>query len=332
MLFHGNSNGGARSAFLACAGLAAVLLIAACDVVETDTAGAGRDAAMLGPAVPMGEAAAAPGSPNAAFFPLAIGNSWEYAGEFAIWMEGGTPQTTFTREVHTLAGYETLFDREYVLEERSITYNDMPPAAMRWYRYRQDKAGLYEADVSVTDPPGDDAPQAAEGLLTTGTVSPWPRLFADLAAGTPEVDKAAFESARDEMQRKLALVEYLRGGSERALLGGGPPGGVLPEELTRLRYPLHVGREWIVREEPQFTSIVERHEVLDLPAGKFGGWRIRVINPMLGPNDTVLLWYGRDGLLATYAWLEVEMVGPTGDPLGMMISEESLLLEDIEIH
>lgn len=310
------------------AALAAVLMLAACGVVDTDTTGG--DAAMLARTAAAQNPSATPVGPNGAFFPLTIGDRWEYSGEFSLWMEGGSRQTQYTYESRTLTGFETLFGREYVIEEQSIVFNSMPPAAVRWYRYRQDKAGLYEADVSITDPPGDYGPQEAV-LTATGTVSPRTRLFAALAAETRAEELAAFEAACGEMRRKLALLDHLRGGSDRALLGGGPPGGVLPDEITRLRYPLHVGQEWVIRDSPLFTSVVERHEVLDLPAGKFGGWRINARSALTGPEDTVLLWYGRDGLLATYVHLEVEMVGPTGDPLGTMISEERVVLEEIEI-
>lgn len=317
---------GARCAALRCAVVALALALSACDVVDSDTAGAGRGAEGLDMIAAAGEAAVTKVNPNSEFFPLAIGNTWEYEGSAVLVIRDLPPITMRSREVHTLTGHETLFDREYVIQERSILMSEMPPVVVNWYRYRQDKAGLYEAGVSITQPPGGGIAGAPEGPLATGAVSPWPSLFSIAAAGVPVEQSEAFEAARDEMLRKLSIVRRLLvGGSGRELLGG-PPGGVLPDELTRLRYPLRIGQEWTIRDAPLFMSVVEAHEVLDLPAGRLGGWRIRINSELYGPNDSVLIWYGRKGLLETYVHLETEMVGPSGDPLGTMTSTEILTL------
>jgi hypothetical protein len=306
--------------------LCAAMTLAACSVVDTDTTV--PDGALLARSVAPGGSPAVAETPRSEFYPLEVGNRWEYSGSQTLWMVGGYPVTMHSYESRTLTGYETLFDREYLIEEQAVILSSMPPAVLYWLRYRQDKAGLYEADVSMTDPPGDDG---AGALRTTGSLSPWPRLFAELAARTPDDKRDVFETARELMRQKLALVGQVLGGTGRAMLAG-PPGGVLPDEITRLRYPLHVGQEWVVRETPLFSSVVEGHEVLDLPAGRFGGWRIRMASEMFGPNDRVLLWYGRDGLLSIYARLEVEVTGPTGEPEGTMVSEETLVLEKVEIR
>jgi hypothetical protein len=187
-----------------------------------------------------------------------------------------------------------------------------------WYRYRQDRAGLYEADIATTLPAGEE-------LSISRTR--WDMLWKKTVDGLKSIDRETVERARIAHFRKIEAVNELLGrGDGRGLLAG-PPGGILPDEIQRLRYPLHPKQEWIIRDTPLFYSVVERQEVLDLPAGRMNGWRIRVYNEFLGDNDIVYLWYGRSGFLGMTVHLETEMDGVSGT----MISDEDLYLESYDL-
>jgi hypothetical protein len=235
------------------------------------------------------------------------------------------------REKRSIVGSEELSGREYMLENQvSIISSGIDPddTITYWYRYRQDRAGLYEADVATTDPPGDDgaaASPAGEDLSIGRTR--WDMLWKKTVDGLKSIDKETVERARIAHFRKIEAVNELLGRGDGPGLLAGPPGGILPDEIQRLRYPLHPKQEWIIRDTPLFYSVVERQEVLDLPAGRMNGWRIRVYNEFLGDNDIVYLWYGRSGFLGMTVHLETEMDGVSGT----MISDEDLYLESYDL-
>jgi hypothetical protein len=70
----------------------------------------------------------------------------------------------------------------------------------------------------------------------------------------------------------------------------------LTQWLVLLKYPLHVGSEWQV--SYNVHARVEGVDVLDLPAGRFVAYRLRVQYPWMQPGEEYLSWYGRAGLLA----------------------------------
>lgn len=300
------------------------------------------------------------------FFPLAIGNRWTYSGEISIETNGVPPTTFRYEETHALIGTEELFGREYILERQDMVDVATGDTITYWLRYRQDRAGLYEADVAISDPPGDEEMHAAairgggrvpttaaadpgEKVCATsggrkgvavatvdGTADPrrarWDALCRRVSADLPAARRAAFSTACDELYQKLRMIDALPGRrTPDASLRGGPPGGVLTDEITRLAYPLHPRQEWIVREDPLFASVVEAHDVLDLPAGRFNGFRIAMGSVLYDPRDVVFIWYGRDGFLKLFAHIEADMVGPGGEPLGTVVTEEHRELEELAL-
>ncbi len=263
------------------------------------------------------------------YFPLAIGNSWTYTGESSISMEGSEQYSILINETRTLVGTEVLFDREYVLEKQEITQIGLDEITTYWLRYRQDRAGLYEADVSIINPPGADRYKISSSDDNSDSYRDrWTSLWKQLADNLKSIDNETIERARIIHFNKISMINELLGRSANsAMLTSGPPGGVLPDEIQRLRYPLHPRQEWIIRDTPLFYSFVESHEVLDLSAGRMTGFKIRIYNEFLEENDIVYLWYGRCGYLGMYAHFETDMRDAEGNIIGTMISDENLFLE-----
>lgn len=274
-----------------------------------------------------------PDSGGKGFFPLDIGNRWTYVGKISITFENAPPSVIHTREVHTLIGTEQRFGREYILEEQEIVDDTNGSEHTYWLRHRQDRAGLYHADIAMNEPPlnrqvrpGDILTKADARRNRMGTL--WQEV-----SETIQIEyRDSYRQAWNDLFQRLQAIDGALG---RQMLGApvlqGPPGGVLPDEITRLSYPLHPGQEWIIREDPLFTSIVEGHDLLDLPPGKMNGFKIWVLNPWLGPNDVVLIWYGRQGYLKLFVHLENEITDPGGNPIDTLIYKESLSLESLDL-
>jgi hypothetical protein len=107
----------------------------------------------------------------------------------------------------------------------------------------------------------------------------------------------------------------------------GRPGGPYEEETVRLEYPLHSGAEYFVRTEPfKVLAVVEGLEVLDLPAGRFNGYRVRLLNDRLDPEDEVVVWRGRCGELGFFIYVEtLAMDVETGEVVRIITEETSWL-------
>lgn len=289
------------------------------------------------------------------FFPLAIGNTWTYKTQ-STWSvqpdSCGTPCVGIGRielghERRELVGTETLFGREYVVEEQTrwsdwgIPFDTIhidtihamtSPLAYR-VRYRQDGAGLYEADVSYGQPPGtvggpaadygEPAPEAMERVSET-----LQRKGMRLTA----VEAAAYDAANARLQEKLEVVAAaLAWHGHRPGPFGGRRGGALDHEITRLKYPLHPGQRWVIRDSPLFTSRVIRHDVLRLPAGTLDGYQIRIESELFGPGDAVYIWYGRAGFLKLSASLYGEALDEWGNHIGTVVSREYSALESFKL-
>ncbi len=267
------------------------------------------------------------------FFPLDMGNRWTYTGETSIMAEGGEPLTIHFEEEHKIVGTEELFDRMYILEEQVHVDDYSGDPIVSWARYRQDRSGLYTADVPLTDPPGDDEVFAKSNTARVDKRRErWDILCQRAASGFQSDNLIAFRQASNNLYRKMRMIDEILGRQTPGVpLLGDPPGGVLPDEITRLRYPLHPRQEWIIRDSPLFESMVIRHDVLDLPAGKMNGFRIGVFSELYDPGDEVLLWYGRNGFLRMFAHFEVEMVDPSGNTTGILVSEENMFLTNLEL-
>lgn len=272
------------------------------------------------------------------FFPLAIGNEWLYSGERTMYVEGDSFAAVEPfDERRTLIGTEELFGRNYVVEQRKQWNPAYPPDPWNEisYRvfYRQDKAGLYEADVPGKQPSDSAMRLAGSTSERAKGDGEWRALGERLRAAVRPADSPAFERALTRLERKVDLMhavvrKHARSWPHRV----GPPGGVLPDELTRLKYPLHPGQTWTIRDVPRFTSTVEAREMLDLPAGRFGSWRVRIDIDGLGPSDYVLIWYGRDGFLKLRVHAETEETTyefPYGSGR-TQVFEECMSLESLE--
>lgn len=302
--------------------IASMTLLVACNITDTDTTDleslhslAGEEALLS-----KGKGGCDPGQGD--FYPLALGNSWSYTGERSMLIGDNESYNVSVQEIRTITGTEELFGREYVLEEQfSIISGDIEPddTITYWSRYRQDRAGLYAADVATNTPPG-------EILVMIRT--PWEKLWQRSIEKLESVDKKAAERVRIAHFNKIAAVNELLGRGNSRALQTGPPGGILPDEIQRLKYPLHPRQEWIIRDTPLFYSVVEKHEVLELPAGRMNGWKIRVYNEFLGNNDIVYLWYGRSGFLGMTVHLETTMDGV----YGTVISDENLFLVSYDLE
>jgi hypothetical protein len=275
-----------------------------------------------------------PGDQSKGFFPLDTGNEWMYAGDFLVVIDGDTASVTGSSEKHTIIGTEERFGREYVLERQVRTDEDGDTLTVYWVRYRQDKAGLYEADIALTEPPFVRGLRVSAAAWNTGARSEYLARAWRRAAATMGADRRrAYTEGWECITRRLGLINSVIG--REAIdrpASQGRPGGVLPDEITRLGYPLHPGREWVVRDDGFLvTGVVDSHDVLDLAPGRMNGWKVMFLNANLGPNDIVEFWYGRAGFLGLNVHVEQEIVDPGGNPLGTLVAEEQLYLEDLDL-
>lgn len=263
------------------------------------TAGCDETFTPASPILPSAEGQKNP--PAGEFYPLSVGNVWTYHRAYTLVIEViiGPPYSkveTYEGVVERrIVGTEDIDGVEYVVERMTLTPDGVPESRIRWTRYRQDHAGLYVADVPGSDPPTPpaDALAASGGHASTA--------FHDaLIAAADRTDRPFIGRAlRNHARRIEAAYKSLAPIAGPAPDGVGRPGEILPGELLYLSYPLHRGVAWFNRVEPFFVrSEVEAHEVLDLAAGRFPVYRVRVDNEFLDPEDRVVAWYGRCGRLA----------------------------------
>jgi hypothetical protein len=248
-----------------------------------------------------------------AWFPLELGNSWQYERTFTL-SQGGIVQETFHSTVsYSMTEVEELFGREYVVME---CYDDDIPS---WIRYRQDQSGLYEADVAIKSPPADSGERVIRRSASAiGTTLSERILSAPCNA-----------SIRDALRKRLEVHEQIRAliKSPSFAMALRPGTGVLPEEITRLSYPLHRGASWLIRDDPPFVATVEGRDVLDLPFGKRNAVRVRIDPPQTGNNYyRVLFWYGRCGELRSHVVVEGEFTREDGSTQWVRTEDEQVLV------
>lgn len=283
----------------------------------------------------------AAGAPRAgAFFPLGIGSRWHATADNHLRVEpaGGGPPTeelsTHSDIVRTLIGTEILSGRSYVVQEEVVVQTGdvvgpEPQTFTSWLRYRQDKAGLYEADVATNQPPSLEnraTPRPVdlqESAATARARRPLPAAFAAKLSGA---QRHAYQAAWDDLQVRADVIRSLFHRSVAA-----QSGGVLPEELTRLSYPLHPQAAWVVRGDPLFTSTVEKIESLEVPAGKYPSYRIRVDNEFLHSGDFVHIWFGRSGQLAFRYHIVGIATDVNGNEIGRLVFDYDEVLEDLAL-
>jgi hypothetical protein len=256
-------------------------------------------------------------------FPLQLGNRWKYTAHVNIQIhdgEGEEPPREIIRTTKTeIVGAESLFERCYAIQEQTIT-EDISPGEVILQRvfFRQDRSGLYEADVPIGDrPPGLARPSIIDGQ------NPFDQHLASRDQGT------AWVRAHHELQDRADLVRSLRHGSQVA---GRDRSGPTEHELTRLEYPLRHGHQWEVIDDAfLMMATVEGREVLDLPIGRTPGWRIRLESDIFGPDDEVYLFYGHLGYLGWRLMVASEVIGDDGESMGTLWFTDEEYLQDVEI-
>jgi hypothetical protein len=259
---------------------------------------------------------------SSGFYPLSLGNRWQLSRvltlEYMLWGEPPGPveviNTTYDFEQTCL---EDLFGTKYTIEEQR-SQDDQGGSGVRWIRYRQDATGLYEADVSFSEPPA-CATVAPSDLSASqrrfGDDDAWTRLIERL----PEASRAAARAKSDEIRARVeAALGSARGA--KATVGF---------ELTRLLYPLTPGQSWYVRSN--LLAEVEAIELLALPVGDVPAHRVRLTWVDFPEDLDILFWWGRCGQLAYFIRSESVVIDETGTPIGTVIVTEEAQVQDINL-
>ena len=271
-----------------------------------------------------------PSAAENSFYPLHIGNEWtyDYALSVVTIPVGGPPAVPLMqtdRRTRDIVCIENLGGNDYFVER---TYYPSP-RIFTWVRLREDRDGLFEADIATTLPPDCPAP-AGRPRFDAGAIAPKSddEAWAAIAARVPASARAAYREAWKGIAARASAI--------RRVLGRTPAGprteGVGAGEITRLEYPLRPGASWVIREDPRFESTVEGAEALDLAVGRVPGWRIRIDIDGLGDRDRVHVWYGRSGFLKSDVHVEGEATDPSGNPIGQVIFEESEVLVALSLN
>lgn len=243
-------------------------------------------------------------------YPLAVGNHWDYIVRSRVVTipDAGDPTTFFGRAPWSaeVVGTAIAGTHEYFQVWEGDPRVAAPPEPA--FLQRQDAEGFYELDPSLR-PSGIRAEPGAGPLAAA----------VDLASIDRSLDDTAHHAAFARAARRVAAkLERLR-----RSLGDVPAAtdGAEPNELTFLRYPLRIGSQWTVRESPFFGRIVVGRDELSLPVGRVRAWRIRGVSELFGPNDRVLFWYGRAGLVRMHLRAEMDAVDDTGAIIGRAVAE-----------
>ena len=273
-----------------------------------------------------------------AFFPLAIGNHWHATSEFHVEIVPlqGPPfgeMTVHGDIARALVGTETIFGRPYVVMEETTVESSLPPEESQpftnWIRYRQDAPGLYEADVVVSTPPVLDGQERPAPLAGAANVGMQRNVTDRIMSSVPADQVSAFASAVERVRQKAEIIQsaFHRGVLTQSVRSG----GLLSGEITRLRYPLRPGATWTIRPYPLFAASVEGVEALDLPAGKFSSYRIRVDSEFFGPPDIVHVWVSRSGQLAFRYHLESIATDVDGNELGKAMTDYDEVVDEVAL-
>lgn len=269
------------------------------------------------------------------FYPLQIDNHWFYRQQTVTQLipsEGEAPLPHLDERWfdHVMLCPEPRDGRWYIVEQ--IVESGPVVTVPMWVRYRQDRTGLYEADMSlgsvpfcygeipIGPPPGGGATPVDPATLVS-------RLVPTATASR----QAAMVRAVEDLEARRVMVTRLGkiAGASSSTGGSGSPG----DELTRLSYPLRVGARWIIRGAPDvtFAAIVEGADVLNLAVGRQRGFRIRIESTYLRPGDFVRTWYGKSGYLQRVSHFETDAVDIEGRIVGRVTLDdrETLVFMDL---
>jgi hypothetical protein len=269
-------------------------------------------------------------APQGSFFPLAVGNRWTATADDRFTMisgSGGTVPADFT--IHSditrhLVGTEVRNGRVYVVQEEDGNKFLPTEVLVNWLHYRQDASGLYLADLGLNVPPG------SEGIRASATSAARPyTLPADILAATTDQERAAYLAALEKLRERVAAIQAVM--KQSIADGNGPPGGLLSNEIPRLRYPLYPGSKWVIRADPRFESTVEAIETLSVPAGRFPCYRIRIDSEFIKSGESARFWVSRSGEVAErYHFIE-ELVDADGNTIGFFNLDHELTLQTVSL-
>jgi hypothetical protein len=284
------------------------------------TSPAARDVGMAIEATASGKGSSDHGSPHSGggeFYPLTLGNRWDYLARYVVSGGGGDDyvyESRFRDELTHVASHDGY---EYFVAPRTYEGESGPSY---WIQYRQDRDGLYEWEGLIRGSSG-----------TTETRAPvarprptWRAVAARL--GVPE-GSAPWRAAWQRAEERCAVVALM---ARRA--GAAGTASVAVGELQRLAYPLRVGQRWDVRQDPHFWSVVVGPARLSTPAGTFNCWAIRMGSEFFGPNDVGVTWYGTSGYLGYRFTFEEQAVDPSGNVMGTMQGMQSETLTGLSIR
>jgi hypothetical protein len=282
--------------------------------------------------------------PDGGFFPLAVGNRWHSVSADTIRIDpigNGPPLAEFTITsdiTRVLIGTETLFGRSYFVQEETASSSGAligrtASAFSTWTRYRQDRSGLYEADVDVSRPPTlDDGPcRRSQSTAAVPGVDRARSLPASLVSRLPAAQRSAFSAAWDRLQERETIIRTSLLAGSGAGPGRGQRRGPLGGEIVRLKYPLHSGATWVIRADPLFSSTVDDHEVLALTCGRFSSYDIRIDSDLIQAGEFVRLWFGRSGQLAFRYRLVALVVDSEGNEIGTLVDDHGEVLRDFTL-
>jgi hypothetical protein len=281
---------------------------------------------------------------NGSFFPLAVGNRWHSVSADTIRIDpvgNGPPlaEFTITNDItRVLIGTETLFGRTYFVQEETARpsgglVGHAASAVSTWTRFREDRAGRFEADVAGSTPPTLDDASGRVGRSRVDTADPGNArsLPASQIRRMTITQRNAFAAAWDRLQERESLIRTLLRKYSGADAGRGRRRGPLAGEIVRLRYPLHSGTTWVIRSDPLFSSTVEKHDVLTLPAGRFPSYDISVDSDQIGAGEFVRLWFGRSGQLAFRFRLVALATDSDGNAIGTIVDDHDEVLHDFTL-
>ncbi len=287
-------------------------------------AGAGSASRLLGPAqdgppltLPLKDAR------SRLPYPLAVGNEWDYrvTTHVALVTAGGRQPPLNSEHALNVAivGTAQIGEREYFIQSESDPLLGAPPTV---FPVRQDRSGLFERDALFSGgATGMTARAAAPPSATAAAL----RDYIREALGSAS-QQAAFQRAASTIAARFDALRHAGN-----VVAGPWPGGPDAGEISMLRYPLHVGARWIVRDSPRFARAVMARERVQVPAGPFIAWRLRGTSELFGPADRVRFWYSRAGLLRISAHIEADATDDTGSVIGRLIMDQEQVLESFRL-
>ncbi len=209
------------------------------------------------------------------FFPLRLGNRWNYSYEATYTREDCAPELgslppwrVLSVSEHELTCTRQVAGRLLFVDRVTTTVTEapwisVPQTGTGWLFYRQDEIGLYLGGFVGSSPPCEEVGTPVQ-----------------LASARAAVFGGPFQSTNP------------------ALFEAGLPSGLLAEpgrETKILSYPLHVGARWAWDPNGLVGGTVEAVDVLDLAIGRVPAYRIGSYG--LPPGWKITWWYSRAGLL-----------------------------------